>query len=104
MSLQSAFRAAGRSFRASPVAQDFKLPLGFSSARGAGTMKKASGIFYELFLRRTSTYLTLIFVTAAVAENTNNDVWNSIWKSHNKGKLFPDVVGNFPAIPPNCEE
>lgn len=82
---------AGKEFTTPYVSKQFKPKPGFSAW------------FYETFMKKTSTYATTVVVGAIVMDYAYQTMWDKIWVWNNQGKLYADVLRDFPKIPPNCD-
>ncbi len=133
----------------------FFLPFSSPPPSPIAPKKATNGIselFYRLFMRRSTTYVSLIMIGAIVGDDLYQNAVEDYWEKQNKGvrypifppskmndflivqyyysspsrrleslfftcfplslslshsnpvqKLFKDIVGKFPEVPPNCE-
>eukprot|EP00475_Leptophrys_vorax_P040320 TRINITY_DN7459_c0_g2_i2.p1 TRINITY_DN7459_c0_g2~~TRINITY_DN7459_c0_g2_i2.p1 ORF type:complete len:111 (+),score=30.10 TRINITY_DN7459_c0_g2_i2:149-481(+) len=56
----------------------------------------AARVVYRQFLRSTPLYWTSIVAFMALGGYVFDEATLWFWESHNKGKLFKDVIGKFP--------
>ncbi|ACO64518.1 predicted protein [Micromonas commoda] len=54
--------------------------------------------FYKTFMSRSSVYVGVVIAGALVGEKVVNNGFDALWESRNKGKLYKDIVGNFPPM------
>mmetsp|Transcript_13243 Transcript_13243/g.33646 ORF Transcript_13243/g.33646 Transcript_13243/m.33646 type:complete len:82 (-) Transcript_13243:446-691(-) len=65
----------------------------------AGRLTKESELsktIYNLFIKRNSSYVGVMFAVAIVGGIAFDRVVESAWGSHNKGKLFRDLKKTLP--------
>ena len=55
----------------------------------------ASKFFYNLVLKRSSTYMTAVMIVATTVGIGFDYGMNFIWDSHNRGKLWKDIKDNY---------
>lgn len=58
---------------------------------------------YRNLFANNAVYVTSIVAAAIVANEVYSSTMDRLWASNNEGKLFDDVIGKFPEIPPGCE-
>ena len=64
------------------------LPTGVIPSMGSGGVAMRNTV-YNLFMRRTSTYIAAILVGGMIAENTVDVVADTMWTVNNKGVRYP---------------
>lgn len=69
----------------------------------AKTTAQISNLIYANFFRRNAVFITLVVGAAAVGSGLYDDAMEAAWEFNNKGKLFKDVIKQYPNLPPNTE-
>eukprot|EP00184_Porphyridium_aerugineum_P008563 CAMPEP_0184691832 /NCGR_PEP_ID=MMETSP0313-20130426/553_1 /TAXON_ID=2792 /ORGANISM="Porphyridium aerugineum, Strain SAG 1380-2" /LENGTH=74 /DNA_ID=CAMNT_0027149597 /DNA_START=158 /DNA_END=382 /DNA_ORIENTATION=+ len=52
---------------------------------------------YNTLFRRTTTYALTVVVAGYTASSAFGNFFDYVWESHNKGKLWKDVVKTLPS-------
>ena len=55
----------------------------------------SSKFFYNLILKRSSTYMTAVMIVATTVGIGYDYAINAIWDNWNRGKLWKDIKNNF---------
>jgi len=53
--------------------------------------------------RRNAVYIAAIMFGCAFGAQAYDGAFNAAWEYNNKGKLFKDMIKNYPGLPPNTE-
>ena len=59
---------------------------------------------YVNFFRSTAVFTGTAVLFAAGGSLMYDEAFEALWRSANKGKLYEDVIKQFPNLPPNTEE
>jgi len=62
-----------------------------------------SRFLYANFFRRQAVFVGTTLLAAAIGTGVYDWAFESAWAWHNKGKLYNDIIGRYPGLPPNTE-
>ncbi|KAJ8908228.1 hypothetical protein NDN08_008319 [Rhodosorus marinus] len=66
--------------------------------------QKFRNAVYNIFMKRTSTYVTSLILAGFVGMNVMNRTVDGIWASRNAGKTFEDIHKTFPHLEPEDDD
>lgn len=55
------------------------------------------------FFRSNAVYIATVLFACVVGSGAYENAFNSAWEINNKGKLYKDMIKNYPGLPPNTE-
>lgn len=55
------------------------------------------------FFRSNAIYIATVLFAAAVGSGAYESAFQAAWEMNNKGKLYKDIIGRYPGLPPNTE-
>jgi len=66
--------------------------------------QKFRNAIYNIFMKRTSTYVTSLIVSGFIGMHVMNRTVENIWASRNAGKTFEDIHKTFPHLQPEDDD
>lgn len=85
-----------------PLAQQIVSHAKDSNTSG-GQQFGFSRFLYANLFRRNAVFVAAIFLAAGVGVQVYDAAWQAAWEYNNKGKLFKDIIKDYPGLPPNTE-